>query len=208
MAERPPVVLGRGVWCEGWHPPTAQACLPPPPGRGKGAHLSVAPGGQCLAAALTLETELVPVLAQRAHLLSWGQDGRSAPVARALARAESSALPPAPHKEPPSPHHTPEPPSAPQSPCWVPLGHPHTPGNPLNDAPAPPSNGGLPLIHLSIPHRLLNAPNWAPKGWAEPPAEGPTPASGPSTAVDPPWLCRAPCTPWDRMPTCLYLVSP
>lgn len=184
----------------GTRPPPRLASHPRP-ASGKGAHLSVAPGGQCLAAALTLETELVPVLAQRAHLLSWGQDRRSGPVPRALAWADSSALPP-------SPHHTPEPPSAPQSPCRVSLGHPHTPVNPLNDAPAPPSNPGLTLIHLSIPHRLLNAPNWALKGWAEPPAEGTTPASGPSTAVDPPWLCRAPCTPWDRMPTCLYLVSP
>lgn len=32
--------------------------------------LSMAAGGQCLVAALTLETELVPVLAQGAHLLS------------------------------------------------------------------------------------------------------------------------------------------
>lgn len=34
--------------------------------------LSMAPGGQCLVAALAFETELVPVLAQGAHLLGCG----------------------------------------------------------------------------------------------------------------------------------------
>lgn len=36
--------------------------------------LSMATGGQCLVAALTLETELVPVFAQGAHLLGCGQE--------------------------------------------------------------------------------------------------------------------------------------
>lgn len=56
--------------------------------------LSMAAGGQCLVAALTLETELVPVLAQGAHLLSevyglvtlgtLGGHGRCARSVRAL----------------------------------------------------------------------------------------------------------------------------
>lgn len=78
VAKRLPIMLGREAWGEG-------QCLgfldqPLPEGgksRGapltqpkRGAHLSVAPGRQRLAAAFTLEAEPVPVPAQGAHLLS------------------------------------------------------------------------------------------------------------------------------------------
>lgn len=143
VAEWPPVMLGRGAGVRAGALTTAPVLTAPPPRpRGKGAHLGMAPRRQCLAAALTLETELVPVLAQRAHLLSWGQEGRSGPVPRVLPWADSSALPPAPHgnlRAPPTHRNCLLPLRAPAL-LPGPSRSPSHPVNPLEDTPAPPSN--------------------------------------------------------------------
>lgn len=80
VAERLPVMLGGG---HGHGVRAVPGPADPPPEWGEShvapaqpqreAHLGMAPGRQRLAAALTLQAELVPVLAQRAHLLSWGE---------------------------------------------------------------------------------------------------------------------------------------
>lgn len=64
-----------------WTPPPKVWRAPSPPAQPEsGAHLSMAPRSQCLAAALTLQAKLVPILAQGAHLLSCGQEGASGPA--------------------------------------------------------------------------------------------------------------------------------
>lgn len=116
VTERLPIMLGRGAQSEArpqvWRaePPPALPTPPPPLSPGEVAHLGMAPRGQRLAAALTLETELVPVLAQRAHLLSWGHEGKSGPTALPWQPPHPSIRP---TQEPPAP-----------TACLLPLGAP------------------------------------------------------------------------------------
>lgn len=168
VAERLPVMLGRGVQSEGWPPahsprpgPRVQraqeppALLPSPQGRGL---TSAWPPG-------------VSVLLQRSHLrqnlcqslpreLTFSAGGKRGSQGQG---PEPSLTPPSsPTREPPSPHRAPSAPQGPCSPagswspsqpkdhCWLSVPA-RAPVSALNGTPAPPSNTCFTLTHLALP---------------------------------------------------------